>query len=93
MGVEAGKDLLGEEPQVGLGDLVGHAAIAEDPDDAGTLEHALVLDHLLGHLRGGTEDLEVGEEPRELLDLMEATGGHSGGRRILREEAYEGRVG
>lgn len=28
----------------------------------------------------------------ELLTLMEEKGGHSGGRRIRREEAYEGRV-
>ena len=27
----------------------------------------------------------------ELLDLMRRHGGHSGGRRIRREEAYEGR--
>ena len=28
----------------------------------------------------------------ELLDLMRRHGGHSGGRRIRREEAYEGRI-
>jgi hypothetical protein len=28
----------------------------------------------------------------ELLALMQARGGHSGGRRVLREEAYEGRL-
>jgi hypothetical protein len=27
----------------------------------------------------------------ELLELMQMQGGHSGGRRITREEAYEGR--
>lgn len=29
---------------------------------------------------------------RELLELMETHGGRSGGRRIAREEAYEGRL-
>lgn len=28
----------------------------------------------------------------ELLDLMEAQGGHSGGRKVRREEAYAGRA-
>jgi hypothetical protein len=29
---------------------------------------------------------------RELLELMHTDGGHSGGRRIARAEAYQGRV-
>jgi hypothetical protein len=29
---------------------------------------------------------------RELIELMQTRGGHSGGRRIERSEAYEGRV-
>lgn len=29
---------------------------------------------------------------RELLDLMESEGGHSGGRPFRRDDAYEGRV-
>lgn len=43
------------------------------------------LEALVGQSSGKT----VAEE---LLDLLQNQGGHSGGRRILREEAYEGRV-
>ncbi len=46
-------------------------------------------------LRGYLETL-VGQVPGErvadeLLELMQLRGGHSGGRRISRDEAYEGR--
>jgi len=49
-------------------------------------------DLLRDYLRSlaGDEPPEVVAE--ELLDLMDRHGGHSGGRRIGREEAYEGRV-
>ncbi len=40
-------------------------------------------------LAGERTGAEVAEE---LLDLMEARGGHSGGRKVRREEAYEGRT-
>lgn len=40
-------------------------------------------------LAGERPGAEVAEE---LLDLMEARGGHSGDRKVRREEAYEGRA-
>jgi len=41
-------------------------------------------------LTGATSPADVADE---LLTLMVEKGGHSGGRRIRREEAYEGRGG
>jgi len=37
-------------------------------------------------------DRSRGEVAKELVELLKATGGRSGGRKIRREEAYEGRV-
>jgi len=46
---------------------------------------ALIRDHLRALV-----GVVPGEDAaRELLDLMEREGGHSGGRRIGRDEAYE----
>ncbi len=41
------------------------------------------------HLRALVGALSGEDAARELLDLMEREGGHSGGRRIGRDEAYE----
>jgi hypothetical protein len=46
---------------------------------------ALIRDHL----RALVGDVPAEDAARELLDLMEQAGGHSGGRRIGRDEAYE----
>jgi len=40
-------------------------------------------------LAGERTGAEVADE---LLDMMEALGGHSGGRKVRREEAYDGRA-
>jgi hypothetical protein len=44
------------------------------------------------HLRSLVGDRSPESVAAELLDLMERAGGRSGGRRIERGEAYEGRV-
>jgi len=44
-------------------------------------------------LRALTGDTSPEEVASELLNLMETQGGHSGGRRVRREEAHEGRAG
>ena len=41
------------------------------------------------HLRALVGEVPGEDAARELLDLMEREGGHSGGRRIGRDEAYE----
>ena len=46
---------------------------------------ALIREHLRALV--GLQPAE--DAARELLDLMERDGGHSGGRRIGRDEAYE----
>jgi len=48
-----------------------------------------LLREYLRSIAGETSPEAVAEE---LLDLMDRHGGHSGGRRFGREEAYEGRV-
>lgn len=69
--------------------------------DDGTLQKARTLASKRGIslqdlLRQYLESL-VGERPAsdvadQLLDLMRSAGGHSGGRRIRRDEAYEDRI-
>ncbi len=44
-------------------------------------------------LRALTGASSPGDVADELLALMETQGGHSGGRDLRREDAYEGRVG
>lgn len=43
-------------------------------------------------LRALTGDASPDDVADELLELMDAHGGHSGGHRIRRDDAYEGRV-
>lgn len=54
----------------------------------GTSLQELIRDQLR-LLAGERSGAEAG---RELLDLMEKHGGHSGGRKVRREDAYAGRV-
>jgi len=51
-----------------------------------------VQELLRGYLESLVGDLPADEVKQELLALMEKRGGHSGGRRIGREEAYENRL-
>ena len=53
----------------------------------GTSVQQLIRDHL----RSMVDDRPAQERAEELLQLMTRCGGHSGGRRIRRQEAYEGR--
>ena len=49
-------------------------------------------DLLRGFLRSLVGDRPAREVAEEILDLFERQGGHSGGRKIPRGEAYEGRT-
>ncbi len=47
---------------------------------------------LRGYLRGLVGDQPAESVAEELIGLMRTHGGHSGGQRILREDAYEDRL-
>lgn len=54
----------------------------------GTSVQEVLRKHLEEYVGGRSRE----EIARELVELLKTTGGHSGGRKIRREEAYEGRV-
>lgn len=54
----------------------------------GTSLNALVRQYI-DAIAGATPAADTADE---LIELMRSGGGHSGGRRIAREEAYEGRT-
>jgi hypothetical protein len=49
-------------------------------------------DLMRGYLRSLVGDLPAESVAEELIGLMRSHGGHSGGRRLSREEAYEERL-
>ena len=51
-----------------------------------------VQELLRAHLEALVGQSSGNAAAEELLALLENQGGHSGGRRILREDAYEGRL-
>src|SRR4051812_15922168 len=65
--LEYGAHLFGEELEARLGELVGHPGIAEEPEEAVAPGHLLDRHELLGALRRGSEDMEVGVEPSRLV--------------------------
>ena len=42
-GLQDGEDLVGDKIEVGVSDVVGHAGVVEDSDDAGGVDAADVL--------------------------------------------------
>src|SRR5438132_779425 len=60
--------LAGEEPQARLGEIVGHAAVAEDAVERLGAGALLDVEHLLVALLGRAVDLEAEEELRHRVD-------------------------
>src|SRR5438046_2838020 len=65
--LHAGEDLLGKQADVPPRLVVGHAAIAEDPDQHAAPGEPLVLADALVDLVGRAPHLEVGEELHEAV--------------------------
>src|SRR5881396_1836366 len=74
--LHAGEDLLGKQADVPPRLVVGHAAIAEDPDQHAAPGEPLVLADTLVDLVGRAPHLEVGEELHEavLAVLLDVAG-------------------
>src|SRR6058998_356121 len=74
--LHAGEDLLGKQADVPPRLVVGHAAIAEDPDQHAAPGEPLVLADALVDLVGRAPHLEVGEELHEavLAVLLDVAG-------------------
>src|SRR5207249_12149135 len=68
--LEGGQDPLGEQVDVGPGDVVGHPGVVEDADDAGGVDAADVLHELLGDRLRGAPRLERGQEAVELVGAV-----------------------